>query len=77
MKRFVVVATAKRGALSQYEPLDEDGQAAALSRIELEMESRGERVVWKKDCVPEKLLERSKEPRQRVQRMMGLSRAAG
>ena len=77
MKRFVVIATAKRGSLSHPEPLDEDGQAAVLSRIELEMESISERVIWKKDCEPEKSLPRSKESRRRVQRMMELARRLG
>ncbi len=45
MRRFVVIATMRRGAVLPSEPLDEDGQAAAFAGLERDEDCL---VVWRR-----------------------------
>lgn len=78
MTRYVVIATARRGKLLAFEPLDADGQDAARFAFRLDVSAPLERIPWwrvfnekdeRKPVSTEKVTD--------VERMMRLARRTG
>jgi hypothetical protein len=75
MIHYVVIATAKRGALKVHEPLDADGQASAWAAYRLDMTVPLERVVWNKGFGP-KIPVKGCRPSPQTDRLMELATKA-
>jgi hypothetical protein len=84
MMRYVVIATARRGAVEPFEPLDFEGQMKAFQGQVSEPGALGNTVVWAKDRdqgsgargqkkPPMKVPLPCLEHRRRVERMLALA----
>jgi hypothetical protein len=69
--RYVVIATAARGAIEPHEPLDDDGQMSAWAAYRLDMTAPMERVIW------DRPLPAAREKQRRIDRVMQLARKVG
>ncbi len=75
MKRMVVVATMRRGAVEPHEPLPADVEARMFERMYAESASMQPNVHW---CSPDakKMPAKSYAPRAKVDRLMELASKA-